>query len=431
MEDYRISKIFPEILCLIIAIGSIFLHDQLILVISLAIVCLQFKRLDYNSNLFLMLTFLSTFVSTIFYCWNIQHIGGIMHVIAFALFYSGYKTGKTRLYHFRNSGLQMTILLLLFSISFAITTGGDFAATKLSNTCYIGFINLLGFQVLFSNFNSCSRLLGLYYIIYAFLLIGVGIQVNGIDGPSNLLDFGFFRYQTISMFGTDEDGDFHIDYQFIGYYYLMGIAIIMAMGSIYKNLKKNLLFVLAVGGIICVLYTGARQTIVAMLVLVCIYLLLEYKSKSLIYFALLTYFIMYIFQTNEGFFELFASTAEEGYVEGGGRGPWLLRGIALFIENPLIGVGFGRFSFLGRYDYPHNLFIELLSEVGLVGTIVVLFISFAHVSAYKQTWKYSIYILAVFFLRSMASGDMRTSITVFAILFSSPALNYIQTQIKE
>jgi len=49
------------------------------------------------------------------------------------------------------------------------------------------------------------------------------------------------------------------------------------------------------------------------------------------------------------------------------------RGLDLAIANPIVGVGVGGFSEKGRI-YPHNLFVEVVSEMGLLGALFLGFL---------------------------------------------------------
>lgn len=55
------------------------------------------------------------------------------------------------------------------------------------------------------------------------------------------------------------------------------------------------------------------------------------------------------------------------------RMPLYLEGLRIWTENPVAGVGWGRFvdeSTLIYYKHPHNVFIEVLAETGLIGAAV-------------------------------------------------------------
>jgi O-antigen ligase len=52
---------------------------------------------------------------------------------------------------------------------------------------------------------------------------------------------------------------------------------------------------------------------------------------------------------------------------------------SMFLESPVLGGGAGSFSTHGALEYPHNVFLELLTETGLVGTLVFLALCLAAV----------------------------------------------------
>jgi len=68
----------------------------------------------------------------------------------------------------------------------------------------------------------------------------------------------------------------------------------------------------------------------------------------------------------------------EGYTEGAGQGSigareyYVNYSLDLFENNPFSGVGFGGWSNspIVTHKYPHNIYVELLSEVGLIGVFL-------------------------------------------------------------
>src|SRR5699024_173557 len=95
--------------------------------------------------------------------------------------------------------------------------------------------------------------------------------------------------------------------------------------------------------------------------------------------------------------------------------------IELWKGNFLIGNGFGSFGeYYGSnivHDYPHNLFLELLSELGLVGLLVfgalllVALIRFIKLGKMKDIRNNNLYVTVaiaflVIFINSMVSGDI-------------------------
>lgn len=95
-----------------------------------------------------------------------------------------------------------------------------------------------------------------------------------------------------------------------------------------------------------------------------------------------------------------------------------------FYANPLMGVGFGRFHINGEYGCnEHNLFVELLAEMGIIGFLVFIWFainplikSYNLIKQNIQTISPFILILLSYFLRSMVSADLRETIVILIII---------------
>jgi O-antigen ligase len=71
-------------------------------------------------------------------------------------------------------------------------------------------------------------------------------------------------------------------------------------------------------------------------------------------------------------------------------------------ENPLLGIGFGSFGLYyantDERNYPHNMFLEILCETGLIGFLLLLFLVFNYLSVIlfkfmlKGTAQHKVYI---------------------------------------
>lgn len=106
----------------------------------------------------------------------------------------------------------------------------------------------------------------------------------------------------------------------------------------------------------------------------------------------------------------------------GDRDKMLVRGVQLFLSNPVLGAGVG--SFAGAvpdslqaghfYEYPHNALLEVASETGLVGVILIFAPLFAGWAVLFWSGVRSasgpiaavLMLLAVFFTVAMVSGDL-------------------------
>lgn len=401
-------------------IGLLFL-DLFIQVIPIipftfAIIVWQFIRLDYNSNIILCLMVLPLIVGSALNGIGISGVGGYFLVIGFALMIIGFAFKKTKFKIQVKSIVLMSLLLLLFFFSALTSSGGDYAGQKLFQTSKEGIVTLTIFVVLFSNFEKIdTQRLGIFMLLYAFVMLRLGIFVNQIPGPSNIFDFGFLRNQTVESWNSNSDL-FLVSYHHPGYIFLQGFAIYLMKGT--DSLKRIILLML-LGGLLT-LFTGARQTIVILFVLAIVMILTKAKKKlttPILIGAVIIFAIYLIKTTSLG--ELFGSTLTEGYIEGGSRGPWLMRGVELFLQNPITGVGFGRYSLWGNYGtYPHNLFVEILCELGIVGMLIISLLTFSALKGTKDMLNIYIYFLLVIFLASMASYGLEKNVIIFSFLFA-------------
>ncbi len=105
----------------------------------------------------------------------------------------------------------------------------------------------------------------------------------------------------------------------------------------------------------------------------------------------------------------------------GTRNDLMALGVKMFSEHPFLGVGIQGFRFLSpnplTYNYPHNLILELGSELGLLAAIAFLAIAGC---AFREIWKQlrnpsqsrnspvlTVFLLLIFvFLDAMVSGDI-------------------------
>lgn len=107
-----------------------------------------------------------------------------------------------------------------------------------------------------------------------------------------------------------------------------------------------------------------------------------------------------------------------------------------FLEHPLIGVGIGNSS--GGIGFPHNILLEVLAELGLIGLMLFLpmcyitiktavkFIQEEKNQSLKLAMKLSLFLFVYSFVRAMFSGYITNQITLFA----SIALISVLTKIK-
>ena len=398
-------------------------------------------RCNLYENIFCFIVFFPYIAGYIFNTVGISGVGGAMKYSGLAILFVTVMMGKAKLTNVLQGLWPLFVLLFLFILSVNTTTGGDYAGPKLSATIRHGFVLFFAFAFLFSNLEKFNfTKLGVLFIVLSTVLLPLSIVTNGISGPSDLFDFAFLRHQTEEDLFSEYN--FHIGYQVSGFLMVQGLGFFLTASK--KNHIPLIIVVLILGAmLLALLYGGSRQAILSFLIIVFLWVLLaNHNTPSLhinekklskrvfrvfkwLLFLLITlvvfYYVLNILTEEEG---LLNSVAEEGFVEGGGRGEWLMSGIRQFLEHPIWGVGYGRFMVYNYYgSYPHNLFIELLCETGLIGfTIGVILLFITSVRSRKMLLPIMFLWLA-YFLRAMVSEDISMNITVFVILFALSSAN--------
>ena len=255
------------------------------------------------------------------------------------------------------------------------------------------FLTFIPF-IYFSHFGiknvSPLKIFNAYYYVFAFF--GILLIFNYL----NIFDFDFL-FQTSAF---DQINGIKNDYLFKGTFNSKNAAanLIGAFLSIFfivnkrYDLKSIILFILAS---IPLILTSSRQTFVA-LSIVAIYLFFHYESYKRINLKNLSYitsFILFfvIITTFSGdvytrIFQLDINSFNIYY-----RLMSWAEAVNFFSQSPILGIGYNRFgdfnqSFIGieglfyfcndglfdwksHYQHPHNLFLTVLAEQGLVGFI--------------------------------------------------------------
>ena len=398
-------------------------------------------RCNLYENVFSFIVFFPYIAGNIFNAIGVSSIGGAMKYSGLVVLFVLVALRIAKLKNITQGIWPLLVLLLLFFLSVNTTIGGDYANRKLSSTIRHGIILFFGFSFMFSNLKKFDFVkLGVLFIVLSSFMLPLAIVANGISGPTNLFDFSFLRYQTEEDF-FNEYG-FHIGYQAVGFLMVQGVGFFLTGIKKYKipNISVGLILVSVLAVLV---YAGSRQAIVAYFIIVFVWILFAQQGKSLFVngviskkrvlelfkwlFLLLgiivvTYYVVNLLTGDEG---LLNSLAEEGFVEGGGRGEWLMSGVNQFLEHPVWGVGYGRFMVYNYYgSYPHNLFVELLCETGLVGfTVAAVLVLIATLRSRKYLLSF-LYLWLAYFSRSMASEDISMNITVFVILFAMISADY-------
>ena len=317
--------------------------------------------------------------------------------------------------------LCIFIFVVLFSI--ITTTGGNYSGEKfiamLMNivTYTIAFSHLILFQEKHSFGN-----IGLMFILYSLFLLGYMNELMGIKASLNSLLYSFagFRNEINDYIAGDKDV-FHINYQSIGVHGCIGL--IFTLFSVDKTSKRFNAFVVVLSALV-VWYAAARQAIllyaIIWLAYLSVYKGLKFKNLLLIFLFIVGGYTILLSLDSQSLEFLLGST--EG--KDSARDNIIQTAMSQFYANPLMGVGFGRFHINGEFGCnEHNLFVELLAEMGIIGFLVFIWFtinplikSYNLIKQNIQTISPFILILLSYFLRSMVSADLRETIVILIII---------------
>jgi len=229
----------------------------------------------------------------------------------------------------------------------------------------------------------------------------------------------------------------------------MGLVILLFLGILNNKFKKyRLIFLISVVVVlISLLSSGGRMPIIAVSISLLITIIStikikngyikypKYYNKILGLMTLLLIPLVWAYQ--QGYFNSIVFRFETLLKSTGGGSSSLARtdrfsaAIDMFRENFFLGNGFGSFGDYYKngivHDYPHNLFLEILSELGLVGLfvfsalLIVALVRFIKLGKIKTIRNDNLFIAVavvflVIFINAMVSGDFNGNRILFTFI---------------
>ena len=108
------------------------------------------------------------------------------------------------------------------------------------------------------------------------------------------------------------------------------------------------------------------------------------------------------------------------------------KAVTIMSEYPLFGKGLGGYSNDGLISYPHNIFLEIINEMGFAGLLAIIIISSSAIRhnnlslrSLNANGTYTILLLLALFIRVNASGDLSENIYFFSLLFSTENKSFL------
>lgn len=228
---------------------------------------------------------------------------------------------------------------------------------------------------------------------------------------------------------------------------ISGLGIISVVGLFFlqwtKGYKKLIGVVLLFLLIFSLFGTASRGPLIALAISLVIFIPLAFRfslkelsitynkgivSLFLLFGAIVTFLTSFI---KRGYFDTMLDRVNALRLESAvwGRTTRFEAAAGMFSESPILGKGIGSFSYFYRsseiIDYPHNIFLELSSELGLFGLflfLVLLTYSFLCFFRYFKTNRLNEYQIVIFIsviyllINANVSGDINGNRLLFAFL---------------
>jgi len=229
----------------------------------------------------------------------------------------------------------------------------------------------------------------------------------------------------------------------------LGISILLFLGLLNDRFKRyRILFLLSIVAVlISLIASGARMPLIAVAIAFLMLIVSSIKIKNgfikypkyynkivgLVILLLIPLFWAY----NQGYFnsiifrfETLLQTNNSG-ASVSARTDRYMSAIDIWKENFLFGAGFGSFGDFYNsdvaLDYPHNLFLEVISELGLVGLLVIIalffvaFTRFLNLAKLKGIRSQNLFITVIItfliiFINAMVSGDINGNRILFTFI---------------
>lgn len=177
---------------------------------------------------------------------------------------------------------------------------------------------------------------------------------------------------TFQFLGPNEVAAFYNEYTVI----LLSVYFFMK-----KGVKKTLLFLLILLNTYCMMFMYSRAAYLA--AAAGLFLLFAFKKRWLLIPLLLVALFWQVALPEKARQRFETTTNEYGQLEDSAERRLQIweKGMELFKENSVMGIGFGSFSQLG-YDLgdTHNIYVKILVEEGVVGMLIFLILIFSFIA---------------------------------------------------
>lgn len=313
---------------------------------------------------------------------------------------------------------QILLLMLVFIISFLYGPQHSYSNSKLINIIILGCISFFYWDIYKSSQDIEINKLAIYMVIVPLTYIFIAFDFLNFPHPDGISDFDFMRNSFVLMIREGELVSF--TYHSIGVNAMIGGAFLLSKRNFNKTIKgakwEILLLVII---FMTILISQARQALFGLLIILIFRILIDNginrstKIINIIVFGLIaSLFLLNIESSALNQMEessSFTQSINRDYSDA----------FRIIDTNPILGKGLGGYSNNGMRAYPHNIFLELLCEVGMIGTLFILLIvclplsmNYRYLPVFTKSNYYILPIIITIFIRSNMSSDLTESINL-------------------
>lgn len=281
----------------------------------------------------------------------------------------------------RNLSPTRNKINLFFYLLFLVGMLSVPQAVDVQESWQLGGYNLLKMALFYIMIvTSVDDVHDLKKLVWAFILITLWISYepifNFFTGKVEEQTYGAIAYGTVGV------ATGHVA---LANTLSQAAAIPIFLAMVYKNkMVKFILIAISIVLVMGVILTKSRGGFIGLLTIgILTVVFSNNRKKAFVYFLLITLLVLPL--VNKQYVERI-STITQGVNasrSASDRFLGLVNGIDMFVKRPILGVGIGcyakaRWYYFGYYFFSHNLYGELLGELGMASIIWFLFIYFVY-----------------------------------------------------
>ena len=296
------------------------------------------------------------------------------------------KVGGRSPFQIRETKLYLTLYgAMLFGVPFAMHRGVTFDLVLITYAS-----NIIYFLLFVVHVTTQQRLRQVLWVLVvgALLFTGFGFLFGTVRQDRFFIGSGMY----------DPNDAAYVELA------LLPFALCLLLGSSSSVVRRAVALASALMGMLVALYTGSRGGLLGYLTFVLLFLnlrigILKPIHKILLLAVVAGALVMNADKINtDRFWTLTNIQSDYNYAEEWGRTDVWKNGFVMFLQDPLTGVGANNFSMaiarrresfglLPKWQAPHNSFVQILTEIGIVGFVAWVMLLYASAKTFWQVRK--------------------------------------------